>query len=376
MVKRHIELSATDRKYLAGLTDRGRLRSRVFKRSTGLLELDRGRSLAAVATTLGVARITVAGWRDSYRQKGLQCLEDAPRSGRPIKIDGQQRAKITALACSPAPAGHARWNLRLLAGKVVELGYCGEISHTQVGHILKKNELKPHLKRTWCIGQINAAFLAHMERILWLYAQPLNPAYPVVCFDERPCFLVGEELDPLPLQSGRVRREHYAYEKNGSCALLAAIEPLTGQRLARVYPQRTKKEYTDFCQKLAQAWPQAKRIRLVQDNLNTHNASSFYEHLPAEEAFALAQRFEFIYTPKSASWLNMIEIEFSALARQCLNRRIPTLAHLEEEVLACIRERSERKIRIQWQFSLEKARHKFDSHYQRVRTTQAAQKKT
>jgi putative transposase len=138
MVKRPIELSATDRKYLAGLTDKGQLRSRVFKRSTGLLELDRGRSLAAVAPTLGVARITVAGWRDSYRQKGLKCLEDAPRPGRPIKIDGQQRAKITALACSPAPAGHARWNLRLLAGKVVELGYCGEISHTQVGHILKK----------------------------------------------------------------------------------------------------------------------------------------------------------------------------------------------------------------------------------------------
>jgi DDE superfamily endonuclease len=186
----------------------------------------------------------------------------------------------------------------------------------------------------------------------------------------------GGTRGPLPLQSGQVRREHYACEKNGSCALLAAIEPLTGQRLARVSPQRTKKEYTDFCQQLAQAWPQAKRIRLVQDNLNTHNASSFYEHLPAEEAFALAQRFEFSSTPKSASWLNMIEIEFSALARQCLNRRIPTPAHLEEEVLACIRERSERKSKIQWQFSIAKARHKFDAHYQHVRTTQSAQKKT
>lgn len=165
-----------------------------------------------------------------------------------------------------------------------------------------------------------------MERILWLYALPYDRNYPVICFDERPCFLIGEAVDPLPLQSGRVCKEHYAYEKNGSCALLAAIEPLTGKRLAQVHQQRTKKEYTLFCQALAAAYPKAKKIRLVQDNLNTHNASAFYENLPAAEAFALAQQFEFLYTPKSASWLNMIEIEFSAVARQCLDRRIPTIA--------------------------------------------------
>src|SRR5215204_5177632 len=167
----------------------------------------------------------------------------------------------------------------------------------------KKNELKPHLKQTWCIGQIDAQFLAQMERLLWLYGQPYDPLYPVICLDERPCFLIGDKIEPLAMQSNQIRKEHYAYEKNGSCVLLAAIEPLTGRRLAQVHPQRTKKEYTQFCQALAAAWPQAKKIRLVQDNLNTHNASSFYENLPAAEAFALAQRFEFYYTPKSASWL-------------------------------------------------------------------------
>jgi len=205
-----------------------------------------------------------------------------------------------------------------------------------------------------------------MERILWLYSLPYDPDYPVVCFDERPCFLIGEEIDPLPLQSGQVRKEHYAYEKNGSCALLAAIEPLTGKRLAQVHPQRTKKEYTLFCQALAAAYPKAKKIRLVQDNLNTHNASSFYENLPAAEAFALAQRFEFNYTPKSASWLNMIEIEFSAIVRQCLKRRIPTIEQLEKEVLAIIKERGDKQIKINWQFSLEVARNKMNTHYQRV----------
>lgn len=230
----------------------------------------------------------------------------------------------------------------------------------------QKNELKPHLNRTWCIGKIDAQFIARMERLLWLYALPYEPRYPVICYDERPCFLIGEELDPLPLQTGRVRKHHYAYEKNGSCALLAAIEPLTGRRLSQVHRQRTKKEYTLFCQALAAAYPKAKKIRLVQDNLNTHNASSFYQHLPADEAFALAQRFEFYYTPKAASWLNMIEIEFSALARQCLNRRIPTIEQLEKEVLALSKERHDKKIKINWQFSIEVARDKMNTRYQAV----------
>lgn len=205
-----------------------------------------------------------------------------------------------------------------------------------------------------------------MERILWLYSLPYDPLYPVVCFDERPCFLIGELVEPLALQSGQVRKEHYAYQKNGSCALLAAIEPLTGKRIAQVHPQRTKKEYTLFCQALAAAYPEAKKIRLVQDNLNTHNASSFYENLPASEAFALAQRFEFNYTPKGASWLNMIEIEFSAVARQCLDRRIPNIGQLENEVLAFIKERSDKEIKIYWQFSIEAARNKMNTHYRRV----------
>ena len=202
-----------------------------------------------------------------------------------------------------------------------------------------------------------------MEKILWLYAQPYDPKLPVICFDERPCFLIGDHVMPLQMRPGQPYKEHYAYEKNGSCALLAAIEPLTGCRLGQVYSQRTKKEYTLFCQSLSRMWPDAQKIRLVQDNLNTHNASSFYEHLPAEEAFALAQRFEFFYTPKSASWLNMIEIEFSALSRQCLSRRIPTLQQLEVEALALINTRHQQRIKINWQFSIESARTKLASKY-------------
>lgn len=205
-----------------------------------------------------------------------------------------------------------------------------------------------------------------MEQVLWVYALPYDPAYPVICFDERPCFLIGERVDAMAMQSGQVRREHYAYEKLGSCALLAAIEPLSGKRLAQVHAHRTKREYALFCQALAEQYPQAVKLRLVQDNLNTHNPSAFYEHLPAVDAFALAQRFEMIYTPKCASWLNMIEIEFSALARGCLHQRIPTQEKLEREVLALVAEREARGVKIDWQFSLETARHKLQRHYQHL----------
>ena len=138
MKKQHVKLSAKDREYLESLISKGRLPAKMFKRATGLLELDRGRTMVAVAETLGVTNVTVAAWRDSYKEQGLKCLEDAPRSGRPPEIDGKLRAKITALACSEAPEGHAKWSLRLLAEKVVEAEYCEEISHTHVGRILKK----------------------------------------------------------------------------------------------------------------------------------------------------------------------------------------------------------------------------------------------
>ncbi len=205
-----------------------------------------------------------------------------------------------------------------------------------------------------------------MEQILWLYRLPYNRLLPVVCYDERPCFLIGEAVAGLDMKAGHVAKEHYAYEKLGSCNLLATIEPLTGKRIAQVTGQRTKREFAVHCQEVEQAFPQAKKIRMVLDNLNTHNASSFYETFAAAEAFRLSHRFEFYYTPPKASWLNMIEIEFSALSRLCLSRRIPSQAELEREVSAIVKEREAKQIKIEWQFSIEKARTKLNRHYEKV----------
>jgi hypothetical protein len=215
-----------------------------------------------------------------------------------------------------------------------------------------------------------------MENLLHLYAQPYDPQYPLVSFDERPCFLIGDVVEGLAPQPGKVAKQHYAYSKHGSCVVLAAVEPLTGQRLVRVYSQRTQKEYTEFMQALAALYPKAVKIRLVQDNLNTHSPNSFYRHLSAGEAFRLTQRFDWHYTPKSASWLNMVELEFSALARQCLNRRIASQTQLETEVLAWAAERNQRSVKITWQFTVEQARETLNKGYTKVNPANIKYQKT
>ena len=223
---------------------------------------------------------------------------------------------------------------------------------------------------------MDSAFIARLEQILYLYALEYDEQYPVICFDERPCFLIGDSVAGLEMKAGQAARQHYAYEKKGSCVLLMAIEPKTAERVARISDRRTKLDYAHFLKELAARYPKAKKIRVVQDNLNTHSASAFYEAYEAEEAFALSQRFEFYYTPKSASWLNMIEIEFSALSKQCLNRRIATKQQLEKEVTAIVKEREEKGIKIDWQFSIESARTKLNRHYQQVNAENAQYKRT
>jgi putative transposase len=138
MAIQHLHLSPADKEHLVSLLRKGNLNSKIFKRATCLLELDRGQSLTAVAATLNVTNKTVASWRNGYRSNGLQMLDDKPRSGRPVEIDGPLRAKITALACSEPPEGYSRWSLRLLADKAVELQFVQELSHSYVGEILKK----------------------------------------------------------------------------------------------------------------------------------------------------------------------------------------------------------------------------------------------
>ncbi|GAK50682.1 transposase [Candidatus Moduliflexus flocculans] len=206
-----------------------------------------------------------------------------------------------------------------------------------------------------------------MEDLLDLYEQPYDPAQPVICFDERPCQLIGDRVTPLPMQSGQSRKEDTPYERHGVCCLLIAVEPLAGRRLVQVRPRRPKTDYAEFMQALAAQYPDATRLRVVQDNLNTHTAGSFYQAFEPAAAWALKQRFEFHATPIHASWLNMAEIELSAIARQCLDRRIPSQEVLEREVFACVKERNDHAITITWRFTTPKARETLKRHYTSIK---------
>jgi hypothetical protein len=203
---------------------------------------------------------------------------------------------------------------------------------------------------------------------LHLYNLPVDERRPVVCFDELPVQLLGEVVAPLPMKAGQPKRIDYEYEREGTAVLLVAFEPLTGKRIVETSRQRTKADYCRFMQRVAASFPTADKVVLVQDNLNTHNASSFYENLPPAEAFALAQQFEMHYTPKKGSWLNMAELELSALSRICLSRRIASIEELDHHVQTLVKERNELQIKVEWQFSITQAREKLSRHYENVKS--------
>jgi len=218
----------------------------------------------------------------------------------------------------------------------------------------------------WCIGQITGEYLARMEDVLALYNLPYNRKRPVICIDELPFQFLDNKVEPIEMKSGAVKKVDSEYQRCGTAAVFVAFEPLTGKRLVRVYPHRTKSDYCRFQLEVASEWAAAEVIVEVQDNLNTHNASSFYENLPPQEAYSLMKRFEFHYTPKKGSWLNMAELELSGLSRQCLARRIPNIETLSRELEWIVKERNALEIKVKWQFTIENAREKLNRHYDKV----------
>ncbi len=203
-----------------------------------------------------------------------------------------------------------------------------------------------------------------------LYSQPSDPAAPRICIDERPCQLLDEVLAPLPPAPGNVAKRDYAYVRKGTACVLLAYNIDTGQRYTEVRPQRTKTDYAGFVSAaLDQLCPTAQRVRVVQDNLNTHTAGAFYEAFDAATARQLVQRLELHYTPKHASWLNMAELEFSAVVRQCLDRRIGSINTLAHEVAAWEEDRNARQVMIHWSFTVPNARDKLHRHYQHIVAT-------
>lgn len=202
-----------------------------------------------------------------------------------------------------------------------------------------------------------------MEKVLDVYKRPYNVAYPVVCMDESPRQLIEETRQMVPAKPGRLARHDYEYKRCGVCNIFIAGEPLVGHRMVKVTERRTKKDWAYFIEEIAEAHENAEKITLVMDNLNTHKPGSLYEVFTPEKAKSLWDRFEFVYTPKHGSWLNMAEIELNVLTGQCLNRRIAQLSEVKTEVAAWLNHRNNRNAKINWHFTTKDARIKLRRLY-------------
>lgn len=364
MKKYIVELTIEQREELLRMISTGKAAARELTHARILLKADQGSrgpgwSDRRIQEALEVSASTVQRVRTCCARHGVQeaVVAQAIQRTRRRRLDGAGEAYLIALACSAPPDGHERWTLRMLAGTLVELGYVETISHETVRQVLLANELKPWIKKQWCIPtQADAEMVYHMEDVLEVYTRPYDPRRPQVCMDEVNTQLLSDTREPLPMEPGKPKREDYEYVREGVCNVFLACEPLAGKRYTMVAAQRTKQEWAAFIRRLSdEYYPDAHKIVLVMDNLNTHTLASLYEVFPVKEARRLAQRFEVHYTPKHASWLNMAEIELSALDRQCLSQRLASLEIAAQQVAAWTTRRNQQRVTITWRFPAEDA---------------------
>jgi transposase len=366
-VRYRVELSHAERTELRALLSGGKQAARKLKRAQILLAADAGASDEAIAASVGVGGSTVYRTKRRFVLGNLEAaLSEEPRPGAGRKLSGKEEARLVATACSSPPEGRARWTLELLADELVRLTEHDSLSRETVRRRLAENNLKPWRKDMWCIPQVDGEYVARMEDVLDLYAEPPDPKRPVVCFDESPIQLIGETRQPIPARPGRIERYDCEYKRNGTANLFIFLDVHRSWRRVKVTDSRAAVDFAACMRELCDVhFPEAERIRVVLDNLSTHSAGALYQAFAAGEARRMLRRLEFHYTPKHASWLNMVEIEIGVLRSQCLDRRIATKARLIAEVAAWERQRNASGATIQWMFTTEKARAKMGRAYPR-----------
>ena len=364
-VRYRVELSQAERDELAALLSGGKHSVRKLKRAQILLAADAGESDAAVAASLRVGGSTVYRTKRRFVLGNLAAaLSEEPRPGAARKLSGKEEALLVATACSSPPAGRARWTLELLAGELVKLTAHDSLSRETVRRRLAENDLKPWRKDMWCIPQVDGEFVARMEDVLDLYAEPPDAKRPVVCFDESPTQLIGEVRQSIPARPGQLERYDCEYKRNGTANLFVFLDVHRPWRKIKVTDSRTGVDFAVCMRDLTDVYfPMAKLIRVVLDNLSTHSAGTLYRAFPPDEARRVLRRLEFHYVPKHASWLNMVEIEIGVLRSQCLDRRIATKTQVESEIAAWERQRNAAAARIKWMFTTDKARTKIGRAY-------------
>ena len=364
-VRYRVELNQGERDQLTALLSGGKHAARKLKRAQILLAADAGASDEEIATAVSVGGSTVYRTKRRFVEGNLEAaLSEEPRPGAERKLSGKEEALLVATACASPPEGRARWTLELLADAMVKLTEHTDLSRETVRRRLAENDLKPWRKDMWCIPQVDGTYVARMEDVLDLYAQAPDPKRPVVCFDESPTQLIGEARLPIPAAPGQLERYDCEYRRNGTVNLFVFLDVHRPWRRVKVTDQRTSRDFAECMRELVDIhYPHADQVRVVLDNLSTHSVGALYEAFPAPEAHRVLRRLEFHYTPKHASWLNMVEIEIGVLRGQCLDRRIGERERLVAEIAAWERRRNAERARIKWMFTTERARDKLARAY-------------
>jgi transposase len=327
-VRYRVTLTASERAQLAAFVLGGKGAYRRLKRAQILLAADRGSSDAQIATHIGVSTSTIYRTKQRFVEEGLErALSEAPRPGAERKLDASDESLLIAMACSEPPAGRARWTMQLLADEMVRLTVHDTVSDETIRRRLNELQLKPWLEKMWCIPKVDAEYVARMEDVLALYAEPADERRPVVCFDETPRQLIGEERVPVRAEPGKRARFDYEYVRNGTANVFMFVDVNRPWRHAKVTDQRTCVDFAECMRDLVdEHYPDAEKVRVVLDNVSSHSQAALYQRFAPAEARRILSRIEFHFTPKHASWLNMVEIEIgvrsaSASAAGSLRRR-------------------------------------------------------
>ncbi|MGH7340515.1 MAG: IS630 family transposase, partial [Candidatus Rokuibacteriota bacterium] len=330
-----------------------------------LLAAAAGSKDETIAANVGVGTSTVYRTKQRFVEEGMdRALTEAPRPRPERMLAIHEQALLVAVACSDPPKGRARWTLQLLADEMVQLTHHETISDETVRRRLAEVDLKPWQKKMWCVPKIDAEYVARMEDVLVLYAEPRDPKRPVVCFDETPRQLIGEARVPVRAQPGKRARFDYEYVRNGTANVFMFVDVHRPWRHAKVTDRRTCTDFAECMRDLVDVhYPKAERIRVVLDNLSAHSQSALYQAFEPAEARRILGRLEFHFTPKHASWLNMVEIEIGVLRGQCLDRRIAERETLIAEIAAWERLRNASGARVKWMFDTQRARAKLARAY-------------
>ena len=370
-IRYRVTLSAEERSQLEDLRAGSKTAARILKRAQVLLAASDGCSDEAIAGLVGVGTSTVYRTKQRFVEEGLErALHEQTRPKPERKLAAHEEALLVATACSDPPAGRARWTLQLLADEMVRLTDHETLSDETVRRRLSEMDLKPWQKKMWCIPKVDAEFVARMEDVLDLYAEAPDSTRPVVCFDETPRQLIGEARVPVKAKPGQPARIDYEYVRNGTANVFMFVDANKPWRHAKVTDQRTCNDFAECMRDLVdEHYPEATCIRVVLDNLSTHSAAALYKAFTPEEARRILRRIEFHFTPKHASWLNMVEIEIGVMASQCLDRRIDSKSKLISEIAAWEQQRNAAGARINGMFTVERARQKMGRAYPMLEPT-------